>query len=153
MGYPVSPGLYDPANAHDACGVGFVADIRGRRSHQIVLDGDTVLRRMEHRGACGAEGNTGDGAGILTALPHELLRRRAREDLGISLPEAGRFAAGNVFLPRDARERAHCKRTFARLNTVLGPIKATRLPPPDSGRPIERNLGRHQRSAPVGLQL
>ena len=112
---PGRRGLYDPRFEHDACGVGFVADIRGRRSHQIVLDGDTVLRRMEHRGACGAEGNTGDGAGILTALPHELLRRRAREDLGISLPEAGRFAAGNVFLPRDARERAHCKRTFARI--------------------------------------
>ncbi|MGF1467366.1 MAG: glutamate synthase central domain-containing protein [Sandaracinaceae bacterium] len=112
---PGARGLYDPSFEHDACGVGFVADIRGRRSHQIVLDGDTVLRRMEHRGACGAEVNTGDGAGILTALPHELLERRARDDLGLTLPEPGRFAAGNVFLPRSAKERAHCKRTFERI--------------------------------------
>ncbi|MEM1415193.1 MAG: glutamate synthase large subunit [Myxococcota bacterium] len=112
---PVAHGLYDPRFEKDACGVGFVADIRGRRSHQTVLDGDTVLRRMEHRGACGSEVNTGDGAGILTALPHELLVARARDDLGLTLPEPGRFAAGNVFLPVDARERAHCKRTFERI--------------------------------------
>ncbi|MEM9658017.1 MAG: hypothetical protein AAF961_06620, partial [Planctomycetota bacterium] len=67
---PEKHGLYDPANEHDACGVGFVAHIKGKRTHQILLDAETVLRNMDHRGACGCEANTGDGAGILTALPH-----------------------------------------------------------------------------------
>ena len=112
---PRAHGLYDPANEHDSCGVGFVADIRGRRSHQIVLDADQVLRNMDHRGACGCEANTGDGAGILTALPHEFLLKVAEKELGVELPEPGRFAAGNVFLPINARERAHAKRTFERI--------------------------------------
>ena len=85
---PEKQGLYDPANEKDACGVGFVADIKGRRSHQIVLDADEVLRAMDHRGGCGCETNTGDGAGILTALPDEFLRIVAKSDLGIDLPEA-----------------------------------------------------------------
>jgi glutamate synthase (NADPH) large chain len=70
-GFPSKQGLYDPANEKDSCGVGFVAHIKGQPSHQIVLDADQVLRNMNHRGACGCEPNTGDGAGILTALPHE----------------------------------------------------------------------------------
>ena len=70
LGYPEKQGLYDPANEKDSCGVGFVANIKGKRSHQIVLDADEVLRAMDHRGACGCEANTGDGAGMLTALPH-----------------------------------------------------------------------------------
>ena len=110
-----SVGLYDPAFEHDACGVGFVADIKGRRSHQIVRDADQVLRNMSHRGATGAESNTGDGAGMLTALPHEFLRKVAQDELGATLPEPGRFAAGNVFLPVDPSERAHAKRTFERM--------------------------------------
>ncbi|MCB9617758.1 MAG: glutamate synthase subunit alpha, partial [Sandaracinus sp.] len=118
---PTQPiGLYDPAFEHDACGVGFVADIRGRRSHQIVLDADQVLRNMDHRGACGCEANTGDGAGILTALPHEFLREVAKEELGLDLPAPGRFAAGNVFLPTDPKERAHAKRTFERIIAEQG---------------------------------
>jgi len=112
---PTAHGLYDPNFEHDACGVGFVAHVRGERSHQIVLDADQVLRNMAHRGACGCEVNTGDGAGILTALPHEFLRKVARDELDARLPEPGRFAAGNVFLPTDPRERAHCKRTFERI--------------------------------------
>jgi len=109
FGLPPKQGLYDPAFEKDACGVGFVADIKGRRSHQIVLDADEVLRAMDHRGGCGCETNTGDGAGILTALPHEFLRKVAKADLGIDLPEPGKYAAGNVFLPQDETERAHCK--------------------------------------------
>ncbi len=130
---PTQPiGLYDPAFEHDACGVGFVADIRGRRSHQIVLDADQVLRNMDHRGACGCEANTGDGAGILTALPHEFLREVAKEELGLDLPQPGRFAAGNVFLPTDPKERAHAKRTFERIVAEQGqPFLGWRVVPVD----------------------
>jgi len=109
---PEKQGLYDPANEHDSCGVGFVAHIKGQRSHQIVLDAEEVLRNMDHRGACGCEANTGDGAGILTALPHEFLQKVVQTDLGVELPEPGRFAAGNVFLPQIEAERDKCKQTF-----------------------------------------
>ena len=76
---PAKQGLYDPAYEHDSCGVGFVAHIKGQRSHQILLDAREVLHNMDHRGACGCEPNTGDGAGILTALPQEFLERVVRE--------------------------------------------------------------------------
>jgi glutamate synthase (NADPH/NADH) large chain len=107
---PERQGLYDPANEHDSCGVGFVAHIKGERSHQIVLDAAEVLESMDHRGACGCDPNTGDGAGMLTSLPHEFLRKVAQADLGADLPEPGQFAAGLVFLPTDEVERAKCKR-------------------------------------------
>ena len=69
LGLPPKHGLYDPANEKDSCGVGFVAHIKGERSHQIILDADQILRNMDHRGACGCEADTGDGAGMMTALP------------------------------------------------------------------------------------
>jgi glutamate synthase (NADPH) large chain len=105
---PPKQGLYNPAFEHDSCGVGFVAHIKGKRSHQILIDAEEVLRNMDHRGACGCEPNTGDGAGILTALPHEFLKRVVRKELGADLPPAGQFAAGIVFLPQDAGEREKC---------------------------------------------
>ena len=108
-GFPAAQGLYDPTQEKDSCGVGFVAHIKGERSHQIVKDADHLGCRMDHRGARGAEKNTGDGAGMLTALPHEFLIRVAKQDLGIDLPAAGRFAAGIVFLPTDENERQQCK--------------------------------------------
>ena len=108
---PQASGLYSPGLEKDSCGVGFVAHIKGRRSHQILLDADRVLRSMDHRSARGAEKNTGDGAGILTALPHEFLARVAREAFGAELPAPGRFAAGIVFLPTDPKQRESCKRT------------------------------------------
>ena len=107
---PGPHGLYSPDQERDGCGVGFVAHIKGERSHQIVLDADQVLRSMDHRGARGCEPNTGDGAGILTALPHEFLTKVAQIDLGIELPEPGRFAAGIVFLPTDPVQREKCKK-------------------------------------------
>ena len=113
-GAPKKQGLYDPQYEQDSCGVGFVADIQGRRSHQIVLDADQLLRAMDHRGACGCETNTGDGAGLLTALPIEFLRKVALRDAGLTLPPDGEFAAGNVFLPTDPAERRHAKRYVER---------------------------------------
>jgi len=108
-GRPEKYGLYDPANEHDSCGVGFVAHIKGQRSRQIVDDSLHMLSHMTHRGACGCEENTGDGAGILTALPYEFLERVAGNDLGVTLPERGSYGVGVVFLPRDETERASCK--------------------------------------------
>jgi glutamate synthase (NADPH/NADH) large chain len=106
---PPKQGLYDPAFEHDSCGVGFVAHVKGKRSHQILIDAEEVLRNMDHRGACGCEPNTGDGAGILTALPHEFLQRVVKQELKSELPAPGEFAAGIVFLPTDEKERAKCK--------------------------------------------
>src|SRR5262245_33825002 len=99
-GLPPAPGLYDPSTERDACGVGFVVDIKGRRSHAIVSQALTVLKNLLHRGACGCEPNTGDGAGILIQMPHAFLAREA-ERLGIALPAPGHYGSGLVFLPRD----------------------------------------------------
>jgi glutamate synthase domain-containing protein 2/glutamate synthase domain-containing protein 1/glutamate synthase domain-containing protein 3 len=112
-------GLYDPAHEHDACGVGFVANIRGRRSHDIVHKGVQVLAALEHRGACGCDPETGDGAGILIQLPDRFLRQEAAK-LGFELPAAGAFASGLVFLSRDARERAWQAQAFERAALASG---------------------------------
>ncbi|EAQ78234.1 glutamate synthase large subunit [Blastopirellula marina] len=106
---PGKQGLYDPAFEHENCGVGFVAHVKGQRSHQMVLDAETILINMDHRGACGCEPNTGDGAGMMTALPHEFLTKVAKSDLGAELPAAGQYAAGVVFLPQDEASRTFCK--------------------------------------------
>jgi len=95
-GLPAKHGLYDPAREHDACGVGFVADISGRKSRGIIADGLEVLNNMSHRGAVGADPTAGDGAGILLQLPHRFFRREA----GFELPQAGDYAVGMAFLPR-----------------------------------------------------
>jgi glutamate synthase (ferredoxin) len=107
--HPEKQGLYDPANEHDSCGFGFVVDIEGRKSHAIVQQALQVLVNLEHRGAAGAEKNTGDGAGILLQTPDAFLRKEARR-LGFELPPPGRYAAGMVFLPADAPSRAACER-------------------------------------------
>jgi glutamate synthase (NADPH/NADH) large chain len=117
--------LYDPRFEHDSCGVGFVADIKGKRSRQIIDDADRILRHMVHRGACGCEANTGDGAGILTALPHEFFAKRAGDVLHRALPEKGKYGVGIVFLPTDDGEREKCKQTVEEIikeqgQTLLG---------------------------------
>ncbi|HMM77999.1 MAG TPA: glutamate synthase large subunit [Gammaproteobacteria bacterium] len=117
-------GLYDPESEHDACGVGFVVDIKGRKSHATIERALTILDNLEHRGACGCEVNTGDGAGILIQIPDPFLRRECAK-LGIALPAAGQYGAGLVFLPRDEAEAATCEREFARVvaeegQTLLG---------------------------------
>src|SRR5580693_734572 len=95
---PMATGLYDPAYEHDACGVGMVADLHGRADHDIVDKGLTVLERLAHRGASGAEVSTGDGAGILVQIPHRFFSEAALE-AGFSLPAAGGYAVGLTFLP------------------------------------------------------
>ncbi|QDT03184.1 Ferredoxin-dependent glutamate synthase 1 [Rubripirellula lacrimiformis] len=117
---PPAQGLYDPEQEKDACGVGFIAHIKGIPSHQNVIDADTILQNMDHRGACGCETNTGDGSGIMCGLPHKFLRKVAKADLGVDLPAPGSFAAGLVFLPRDEAERATCKSTIETLIAESG---------------------------------
>ncbi len=106
-------GLYDSSNEHDACGVGFVADLTGERRHDTVARALTVLRNLDHRGAKGADPDSGDGAGILTQMPDGLLRARC----GFELPPAGQYAAGLAFLAADetesAREQAAVRRLAA----------------------------------------
>jgi glutamate synthase (ferredoxin) len=109
---PIARGLYDPANEHDACGVGFVADIKGRQSHTIVTQGLTILKNLQHRGACGCEENTGDGVGILIQMPDAFLQRECGA-LGFNLPAAGQYGAGLVFLPRDPAQSEACQQLFA----------------------------------------
>ena len=113
LGLPASYGLYDPAFEKDGCGVGFICDIKGRASHEIIRDAGDMNCCMVHRGGLGYEKNTGDGAGILTGLPHKFLRKVARRSMEAELPPPGRYGVGNVFLPRDPAERAHCKRVVA----------------------------------------
>ncbi len=110
-GYPPRQGLYDPQNEKDACGFGFVVDIQGRATHGIVEQALTVLVNLEHRGATGAEANTGDGAGILLQTPHAFLVAEAKK-LGIALPAPGAYAAGMVFLPPNADGLRACAAIF-----------------------------------------
>src|SRR3989441_344607 len=104
LGPPPAQGLYDPRCEHDACGVGFVVDIKGRRSHTIVRQALQVLINLLHRGACGCEANTGDGAGVLLQVPDKFLRREC-DRLGIPLPPPKEDGRGIVLLPRDPEQR------------------------------------------------
>ncbi len=112
-------GLYDPAFEHDACGIGFVANIRGHKSHQYIDDALTVLENMEHRGACGCENNTGDGAGIMLQVPHEFFFDECIR-LGVHLPAYGRYGVGVLFFPKDIRIREACRDSFGRAAEKLG---------------------------------
>ncbi len=119
---PINNGLYDPSFEHDACGIGFVADINGKKSHANIADALTVLENMEHRGACGCEKNSGDGAGIMMQIPHEFLLNECR-NAGFHLPPAGKYAVGTVFFPRNLRLRETCRdglyKAAARLNLEI----------------------------------
>ncbi len=110
-GMPPKQGLYDPAFEHDACGVGFVVDIKGRKSHRILQQGIQVLRNLDHRGACGAEVNTGDGAGLLMQIPHKFLLEAAKK-ARIDLPAAGEYGCGIVFMPRNVTLRRRLEERF-----------------------------------------
>ena len=105
MALPGRQGLYDPRNEHDSCGVGFVANIKGRKSHDIIARGLQILVNLDHRGAVGADPLVGDGAGCLIQMPDALLRDWA-SGAGLSLPAPGRYAVAMCFLPRDEKARA-----------------------------------------------
>ncbi len=101
-------GLYRPEFEHDACGIGFLANLKGRKSHQIVENAIQMLTRMDHRGACGCESNTGDGAGILIQMPHEFFLDECTK-LGFSLPPYGGYGVGMVYFPKDEKLREECR--------------------------------------------
>lgn len=113
-GLPPRQGLYDPFFEHESCGVGFVVNVKGTKSHQIVQQALQVLRNLDHRGACGCEANTGDGAGILLQMPHAFLQKQC-EKLGFKLPKPGQYGAGLVFMPQDPPERQQCERAFEKI--------------------------------------
>ena len=112
-------GLYDPAFEHDACGIGFVANIKGHKSHQHISDALTVLENMEHRGACGCENNTGDGAGILIQIPHEFFFDECIK-LGVHLPKPGKYGVGMIFFPKSIALREECRDIFNRAAEKIG---------------------------------
>ncbi|XP_074564504.1 glutamate synthase 1 [NADH], chloroplastic-like [Curcuma longa] len=117
---PVKPlGLYDPSFEKDACGVGFIADLSGKYSHETVNNALQMLERMAHRGACGCEENTGDGAGILVALPHDFFKE-VTKNLGFVLPPLGEYAVGMFFMPTDDIRREKTKTAFTEVAETLG---------------------------------
>ena len=111
---PPAQGLYDPSHEHDACGLGFVVHVKGQRSNAIVRQALEVLINLQHRGACGAEQNTGDGAGILIQMPDRFLRK-ATASTSITLPSPGAYGAGLVFLPNDHGARATIEALFEQI--------------------------------------
>lgn len=116
---PDAIGLYSPQYEHDACGIGFVADIKGRKSHTIIRQGLTILANLAHRGGAGSEENTGDGAGILLQIPDRFFRNVCPL-IDIELPAAGEYGVGMVFLPRQSDARARCQDKINRLIEAEG---------------------------------
>src|SRR6476646_4328887 len=106
--HPMAQGLYDPAYEHDGCGVGFVAHIKGRKSHSIVEQGLTILKNLTHRGAVGADPLAGDGAGILIQIPDQFFREEMAAG-GLNLPALGEYGVGMVFLPKEPAARLACE--------------------------------------------
>jgi glutamate synthase (NADPH/NADH) large chain len=113
-GLPRAQGLYDPAHEHDACGIGFVASISGEKSHDIIKKGIQVLLNLTHRGACGCDPETGDGAGVLIQIPHQFFERECGK-LGFALPEPGKYAVGMTFLPVEKHPRLQCEGILERI--------------------------------------
>src|SRR5687768_10704729 len=124
MSLPAQQGLYHPSYEHDACGVGFVAHIKGKKSHSIVEQGLSVLKNLSHRGAVGWDPKLSDGAGLLIQMPDRFLREEMAKQ-GVKLPPAGQYGVGMVFLPRDPASRIACEYEIERAikdegQTLLG---------------------------------
>jgi glutamate synthase (NADPH/NADH) large chain len=111
---PQASGLFDPAREYDACGVGFIANLKGGKTHKLIEDALCILQNLEHRGAVGADPIAGDGAGILIQIPHAFLEAECARHK-FKLPKPGHYASGHLFLPRDERLRAHCERVWMRI--------------------------------------
>src|SRR5215469_12031721 len=107
-GLPSPQGLYDPRNEHDACGIGFVVNIKAEPSHDIVLKGLQILQNLAHRGASGCDAETGDGAGVLIQIPHKFFVKESAA-LGFTLPQAGEYGVAMCFLPVERQQRHVCE--------------------------------------------
>ena len=118
---PAAQGLYDPANEHDACGLGFIAQIKGRKTHEIIAQGLKILKNLTHRGATGADPLQGDGAGILVQLPDAFFRRACGK-IGITLPAVGQYGVGMVFLPQEPASRMACEQEIERAIYAEGQV-------------------------------
>ena len=121
MDLPLEQGLYDPANEHDACGVGFIAHIKGNKTHEIVLQGLEILKNLDHRGAVGADPLQGDGAGILIQIPDTLFREEMAKQ-GVTLPPAGDYGVGMVFMPKENASRLACQEEIERAVRAEGQV-------------------------------
>ncbi len=147
--YPPAQGLYDPSFEHDACGVGFICQMKGLASHQLVSDALQMLENMNHRGACGCEENSGDGAGILVKMPDKFFRKAAKK-LGFRLPKLGEYAVGTIFLPKERAPRLQCEQTLEKVirdydMKVLGwrdvPVDSSHVgPTPRKAEPAIRQI-------------
>ena len=111
---PDNQGLYSREYEHDACGIGFVADIKGRKSHDIVRRGLEVVSRMEHRGAESSDNKTGDGAGIMMQIPHAFYASQIPD-----LPDAGQYGTGLIFLPQDVKQAEFCRHNLANIFLIF----------------------------------
>ncbi len=118
-GMPRAQGLYDPANEHDACGVGFIADLKGNKSHKIIEHGLEILVNLTHRGAAGADPRDGDGAGMLIQVPHDFFAEVCAP-LGFTLPEPGEYAVGQIFMPSNQAQRIYCESAIERVIEAEG---------------------------------
>lgn len=114
VGYPKKQGLYDPQFEHDSCGMGFVVNIKGKKSHTIVRQAIEVLVNLQHRGACGCEANTGDGAGILIQMPDKFIRKAALKE-NIDLPEYKNYGVAMIFMPSDSKQRGKIEKVFEKI--------------------------------------
>ena len=148
---PGPHGLYDPSFEHDACGMGFVAHIRGEKSRDIIEQGLEILDRMSHRGAVGADPETGDGAGILLQIPHRFFKAEGLR-LGFEMPRRRRYGIGQVFLPPDADQRRACMQILEEAIAEEGQrVIGWRDVPVDAPRRRPRRPRRHA-GHPAGLR-
>ena len=149
-----SQGLYDPRHEHDACGMGFVVNLNGEKSHEIIRKGIEILINLTHRGACGCDPETGDGAGILIQIPHEFFARECAEVWDFTLPEPGTYGVGMMFLPVEPQQRLICEGIVERIAreeglTVLG-WRDTPVDGDAIGRAGARDAALHRTGIPAG---
>ena len=147
---PAAQGLYDPVNEHDACGVGFVAHIKGKKSHDIVTQGLKILENIDHRGAVGADPLMGDGAGILIQIPDQFYREEMAKQ-GVTLPPAGEYGVGMVFMPKESASRLACEQELERTVRIEGQVVlGWRDVPVDANMPMSPTV---RKTEPVIRQI